>query len=171
VTPTIEVIQSFHNRDAFDCGVDDPNLFIKRQARQATERKRISTTYVASSLESPSQIIGYYTLVNYSVIVPPSLRVYKTYPHPLLAIKLARLAIDQKWQSRGFGELLLVDAIRKTVEVSGMIANIGLFVDPSTSSIVEFYKGYGFAKVEPTDPEKLEMWLPFDSCRRLLGPI
>lgn len=168
MTPTIEVIQSSHDREVFDCGVEELNIFLKRQARQAAEKKRISTTYVACPSENPTQIIGYYTLVNYSITVPPSLRTYKNYPHPLPAIKLARLAVDQKWQKRRLGELLLVDAIKKTVEVSGMIANIGLFVDPSTPPIVEFYKGYGFATVEPNDREKLEMWLPIDACKKVV---
>lgn len=163
----IGVIQKHHEREHFDCGEAALNLFLKDQARQATER-RISTTYVACFAEEPAKVMAYHTLTHYNVAVPPPLRAYKGYRHPLPAIKLARLAVDLTCQKLRLGELLLIDAIKKTVEVGATVANIGLYVDPMTPAVVGFYEAYGFARVEPEDPEKLEMWLHIESCAQVV---
>ena len=95
----IEEITQQHNRKAFDCGVTELNQFLQRQARQKTA-KNISKTYVAVQGSALDVIIGYYTLTGYSVITPPAHRDYKKYPHPLSAVKLARLAVNQSQQKR-----------------------------------------------------------------------
>lgn len=166
----IEVIHKNHNRDNFDCGVTSLNTFIKTQARQATET-RLLTVYVACLPGAPSTVIGYHSINHYTIITPPPLRAYKGYPHPLAGVKLGRLAVDQTCQKRGFGELLLIDAITRTVSVAGTIGLIGLYVDPMNESVVEFYEKFGFARVDPNNPENLEMWLHIDACHQVAAEM
>ncbi|WP_036768007.1 GNAT family N-acetyltransferase [Photorhabdus australis] len=160
---TIEEITHQHNRKVFDCGVNELNKFLQQQARQKTV-KHISKTYVACWDSTPKTIIGYHTLTGYSVITPPAHKDYKKYPHPLNAVKLARLAVDHSCQGKRLGEKLLVDAIYRTVLVAQQISAIGLFVDPMTPEVISFYRQYDFLPTEPNDPSCLEMWLPIKTC-------
>jgi predicted GNAT family N-acyltransferase len=160
----IEVISKAHNRKDFDCGVAELNQFLQHQARQKSD-KHIAKTYIVRRESSPTDILGYYTLTGYSVITPPDHKDYKLYPHPLSAVKLARLAVDQTQKKQGLGELLVIDAIHRTVMVAEQISTIGLFVDPMTPAVVPFYRQYGFILV---NPQRLEMWLPIKTCQDLL---
>ena len=166
----IEEIASQHNRKAFDCGVTKLNQFLQQQARQKTV-KHVSKTYVACRDSAPSVIIGYHTLTGYSVITPPASRDYKKYPHPLNAVKLARLAVDRSHQGQRLGEQLLIDAIHRTVLVAQQISAIGLFVDPMAAEVVPFYQQYGFLPADPDDHSRLEMWLPVKTCTEIANTI
>ncbi|MGV7961205.1 N-acetyltransferase [Photorhabdus tasmaniensis] len=160
---TIEEITHQHNRKVFDCGINELNQFLQQQARQKTVKHR-AKTYVACRSSALTTIIGYHTLTGYSVTVPPACREYKNYPHPLNAVKLARLAVDCSHQGQRLGEKLLVDAIYRTVLVAQQISAIGLFVDPMTPEVIPFYQQYEFLSAEPSDPSRLEMWLPIKTC-------
>lgn len=159
----IEEITRQHHRKAFDCGIAELDQFLQQQARQKTA-KHISKTYVICRDSTPAAIMGYYTLTGYSVTTPPSHREYKKYPHPLNAVKLARLAVDRLQQRQRLGEQLLIDAIHRTVLVAQQISAIGLFVDPMTPQVVPFYQQYGFLPADPGDHSRLEMWLPIKTC-------
>ncbi|MEE9425094.1 MAG: GNAT family N-acetyltransferase [Methylococcales bacterium] len=163
----IEEISQQHNRKLLDCGVTELNQFLQRQARQKTV-KHISKSYVASQNSTPTVIMGYYTLTGYSVTTPPSHRDYKKYPHPLSAVKLARLAVDRSQQRQRLGERLLIDAICRTVLVAQQISAIGLFVDPMTPQVIPFYQQYGFLPANPDDHSRLEMWLPIKTCIEIM---
>ena len=167
---SIEEITQQHNRKAFDCGVTKLNQFLQQQARQKTA-KHISKTYVACRDSAPAAIIGYHTLTGYSVTTPPSHRDYKKYPHPLSAVKLARLAVDRSQQGQRLGERLLIDAIYRTVLVAEQISAIGLFVDPMTPQVIPFYQQYDFLPANPDNPLRLEMWLPIKTCIEIAGTL
>ncbi|EHB3563550.1 GNAT family N-acetyltransferase [Salmonella enterica subsp. enterica serovar Oranienburg] len=166
----IEEVSKHHDRKAFDCGVNELNQFLQLQARQKAE-KNIAKTYVACWDSSPTKILGYYTLIGYSVITPPDYKQYRNYPHPLNAVKLARLAVSREHQGQRIGERLLIDAIYRTVLVSEQISAIGLFVDPTTSDVVQFYKQFGFLLADSGNPECLEMWLPIKTCSEVIDSI
>ncbi len=164
----IEEITQQYNRKAFDCGITDLNHFLQQQARQKTA-KHISKTYVARRAFAPETIIGYHTLTGYSVTTPPTHRYYKKYPHPLSAVKLARLAVARSQQGLGLGERLLVDAIYRTVLVAEQISAIGLFVDPMIPEVIPFYQQYGFLPADPNDHLRIEMWLPIKTCIKIVN--
>lgn len=166
----IEEITRQHDRKAFDCGVNELNQFLQQQARQKSARQ-ITKTYIACQELAPATIIGYYTLGGYSVTTPPAHRDYKNYPHPLNAVKLARLAVDSSFQRRRLGERLLIDAIYRTALVSQQISTIGLFVDPMTPEVVAFYRQYEFLPADPTNHLRLEMWLPIATCIEIANSL
>ncbi len=159
----IEELTRQHDRKSFDCGVIELNQFLHQQARQKNA-KNIAKTYVACDQSSPCVVMAYYTLTGYSISTPPAHREYKKYPHPLNAVKLARLAVDQSNQGKRLGERLLIDAIHRTVFVAEQISAIGLFVDPMTPQVVPFYQQYGFFPADPANPTRIEMWLPITTC-------
>ncbi len=166
MTIIIEEITRQHKRKSFDCGVTELNQFLQQQARQKTV-KHISKTYVACNDSDRVGIMGYYTLTGYSITTPLSHRNYKNYPHPLNAVKLARLAVDSSHQGKRLGERLLINAIYRTALVAQQISAIGLFVDPMTVQVIPFYQQYGFLSAEPDDHLRLEMWLPIKVCMEI----
>ncbi|GAA3941359.1 GNAT family N-acetyltransferase [Litoribacillus peritrichatus] len=159
----IDEVSKKHDRKQFDCGVEELNQFLQQQARQKTS-KHVSKTYVGCWDESPAVVAGYYTLTGYSVSPPPVHKDYHNYPHPLSAVKLARLAVDRDCQGARLGEKLLIDAIRRTVLAAEQISAIGLFVDPMTPDVVPFYEQYGFMVADPAEDDRLELWLPIGTC-------
>ncbi|GLQ31373.1 hypothetical protein [Litoribrevibacter albus] len=170
----ISEISKQHERKSFDCGVEELNQFLRQQARQKTS-KHVSKTYVAcwdnNPLENSNRVAAYYTLTGYAVSPPPAHKDYINYPHPLPAVKLARLAVDHSNQGLRLGEKLLIDAIRRTVLAAEQISAIGLFVDPMTPDIVPFYEQYGFIPADPTDDDRLEMWLPIGTCYEVVSHL
>jgi len=162
----IEEISRSHNRKAFDCGAPELNQFLQQQARQKN-KKQLSKTWVACCNSHSKTIAGYYTLTGYSVITPPEHKDYTRYPHPLNAVKLARLAVDVTSQKKRVGERLLIDAVCRTVLVSEQISAIGLFVDPMTPDVIPFYQQYGFLPVDSKNISGLEMWLPIKTCEEI----
>lgn len=50
-------------------------------------------------------------------------------PRRIPGVKLGRLAVDKKFQGKGLGELLLVDALTRAQRIYREAGGIGLFVD------------------------------------------
>ena len=66
---TIELLDpSKHIRERFDCGNDALNYYLKKVARQHSERG-VSRTFVLVDTDKPTIILGYYTLTICAVIM------------------------------------------------------------------------------------------------------
>ena len=161
----IEELTKFHNRKLFDCGNDDLNNYLKNIARQHIT-KGISKTFVLIDENDPTTIIAYMTLIACEVItkeMPDNWR--KKYPkHAIPAVKLARLAVLLKQQRKGYGELLLINAIKKTIDVSSNLGVVGLFVDAKSKEVKSYYEQFGFICL----PEKLNnLFLPLSTLIKL----
>ena len=66
---------------------------------------------------------------------------------------IARLAIDKSYEKQGYGEWLLIDALRKLLFASETVAFPLVIVDAKRGS-VEFYEKFGFIHFQDT-PNKL----------------
>jgi ribosomal protein S18 acetylase RimI-like enzyme len=155
-----QLLDSHHDRPAFDCGIESLTNYLHRSARQQMER-RTSIAYVLVPLQTPSRIAGYYTLSNTSVLLKdlPQALAKKLPRYPALpATLLGRLAVNTADQGQRLGERLLVDALARSAEVSAQIASIAVIVDALDDRAAKFYQRYGFQ--------------PFaDSPRRLFFPM
>ncbi len=79
--------------------------------------------------------------------------------------KLARLAVDRKYQGKGYGQLLMVEAMKKTLLVAENIGIIGFFVDAKHHAARTYYEQFGFISFRE---EPLEMFLPLATLRQVL---
>jgi len=87
----------------------------------------------------------------------------KKYPHHgLPAVRLARLAVSRKQQGKGYGELLLTEAIYRTSIIAEQAGVIGLFIDAKNDAARTFYEHYGFVAIP--DPS-LQLFLPIKTIR------
>jgi GNAT superfamily N-acetyltransferase len=66
---------------------------------------------------------------------------------------IARLAVDKRYSKQGFGEWLLIDALKKLLAASETVAFPIIIVDAKEGAI-EFYKKFGFTAFLDT-PNKL----------------
>jgi len=144
----IELLNSHHDRTRFECGVDSLNDYIKKQARQDMKR-RISRVFVATELDEPNIISGYYTLSSLSIELNklPTSFAHKLPKHPVPAALIGRLAVSQEKQRRGIGQILLVDAIKRTLSVSIEMAIYVLVVDAINNEAERFYEQFGFLRL------------------------
>jgi len=167
--PEIVSLSRNHDRSRFDCGVPALNAFLKATARQHGV-KGISRTFVLSEREKPATILGYFTLTLCEVRMADLPTKYvKKYPqHGLPAVRLARLAVSRKYQGKGYGGLLLADAIHRTVLIAEQAGVIGLFVDAKDECARLFYEHYGFVALPDHD---LQLFLPLETLRRVTGQI
>lgn len=141
---TIEPLGPGHDRSAFSCGEPALDAYLRRQASQDM-RRRVAQVFVALG-DEPGKIAGYYSLNAASFdkgeLPPETARRLPHYPVP--AAVLGRLAIDQGYQGRGLGELLLMDAIHRVVRASAAMAVYALIVDAKNETAQAFYERYGF---------------------------
>lgn len=159
----IEIISKSHNRAAFDCGDVELNNFLKRVARQHIT-KGISKTFVLVESAKPTEIIAYMTIVAcevYTEHIPDSWK--RKYPRKVPAAKLARLAVAKNNQRKGYGELLLIDTMKKTLNVAKNMGIVGLFVDAKHEQAKMYYSQFGFISM----PEQLDnLFLPLSALEK-----
>ncbi len=140
----IESLTKIHNRTEFDCGNQALNTFLQTTARQHND-KGLSKTFVLCRDNNQSYIIGYMTLVVCEVLADDIPHTWqKKYPRRIPAAKLAKLAISSDYQQQGYGEILLIDAIQKTLTASKSIGLSGLFVDAKDKQAKAYYQRFGF---------------------------
>jgi predicted N-acetyltransferase YhbS len=91
-------------------------------------------------------LVGYITLTT-DIIRKEEVRVegrisvpYKEYP----AIKIARLAVDKKYERRGVGRFLLLIAVGKAFDIANEVGCRFITVDSKPDSIGFYKKGGGF---------------------------
>ena len=156
----IEILSKIHNRTKFDCGDAELNYYLHKIARQHIT-KGISKTFVLVDIANPTRIIGYMSLVVCEIDTNNIPHNWKNkYPKKIPAAKLARLAVLEKEQRKGYGELLVIDAMEKTLNVSNSIGIAGLFVDAKHEQAKAYYKQFGFLSL----PKQLDnLFLPLPS--------
>jgi GNAT superfamily N-acetyltransferase len=144
----IELLDKNHNRDNFDCGKELLNNYLKTQARQDFKRK-LAICFVLCN--NKNNILGYYTLSNNSISLnsfPESIR--KKLPtsyHSIPTTLLGRLALDKNHQGVGIGKILLMDALKRSFDISQKIGSYAVVVDPIDEEAEKFYEKYDFIKL------------------------
>jgi GNAT superfamily N-acetyltransferase len=133
-----------HNRQDFDCGKPALNDWLCQVARQHQD-KGLSNTFVAILEDEPKRIYGYYALTLTEVDrhhLPAAYQ--KKLPKRIPGIRLGRLAVDQHYQGKRLGELLLVDVMVRVQRIHQEAGVVGLFVDALDEQAAAFYRHFGF---------------------------
>jgi len=143
-----------YNMANFSCGVVHLDDFLKTSLKKMQERSLLKGYVLLSDDETP-EIMGYYTLSGASFERGHlSNRMRKNIPYSNMpAVLLGRLAIDQRLQGKGFGELLIVDAIHKVRATAGQIGIYAMFVEANPGAL-SFYTRMGFIPSSKGDDNK-----------------
>lgn len=160
-----ENLNSTHRKKEFSCGKDMLDDYLHKQANQDIKRK-LSACFVLNDKET-DLLKGYYTLANNSIfqeLIPNEFQKklpnsYKSIPTTLLG----RLAIDNRFQKQGIGKLLLVDALKRSYDISKSIDSFAVIVDPIDEDAERFYDKFGFIKL----PDSGKMFLPMNTIKTL----
>lgn len=154
-----------HIRPDFCCGKDSLDIYIRKQASQDIKR-RISTVFVL--IDAPElNVLAYYTLSTYTIDITVLDEAFaKHLPrYPLLpATLLGRLAVDNRQKGKGFGELMLLDGLKKAINASTQVASLAVIAEALDEVAVKFYLKYGFRQFRQ-DP--LKLYLPMKSVEEL----
>jgi GNAT superfamily N-acetyltransferase len=143
-----------HNRAEFKCKIQ-PSLenYFKTLATQDSKAD-LARCYVASDSALVPLLIGYYTLSSYSLSrkdIPEKSNVkYQPYLNAPVTL-LGRLAIDDRHQRKGYGQILLVDALTRSYVASRTIGSIGVLVESIDSLAKSFYLKFGFHEIQDTN--------------------
>lgn len=162
--PSIVPLAPEHRRAEFESGVEALDRYIRTQAGQDL-RKHSAAVFVLVEGNS-TEILGYYTLSATSVELSdlPEATARKLPKYPTLpAILLGRLAVDLGFRGRGFGELLLLDALRRCLRVTD-IAWTSVIVDAKDESALAFYERYRFI---PFSNRTRRLFLPYGTIASL----
>ncbi len=87
--------------------------------------------------------------------------------YPLPNLRLARLAVDERFQGCGIGRLLLRAMLELALEMRGRVGCIGVVVDAKAEAVT-FYSSLGFKPIDLISgalgdrPEPIAMFLPVD---------
>jgi ribosomal protein S18 acetylase RimI-like enzyme len=153
-----------HDRDSFCCGEEALDRYFKTQATQDI-RRRIANCFVA--VEAATGIVAaYYTIAAASIplvdLTPEEAKRLPRYS-TLPAVRIGRLAVDQKFQGRGLGGALLIDAARRSSQSPPAV--YALLVEAKNDGAVAFYQRFGF-RTFASQPRTL--FLPMSTAEKVL---
>ena len=159
-----------HNRAAFSCEHESLNAYLKERANQEV-KKQVAAVYVLTP--DGKTVAGYYTLSQYSIEpgdLPPDLIQKLRLPKydRLPASLLGRLARAKEFKGQGIGELLLMDALKRALQLSLHIASVAVVVDAIDENARQFYQRYGFINV-PDRPHSL--FIPMQTIAQLFPEV
>lgn len=157
---------ALHNRKAFDCGVEELNIFLMQHANQ-NQTKNISKTYVAVvavSAHDRKKIYGYYTLsAGHIQCDQLPVNIKSKLPKYLIPIgRIGRLAVDKEYKGQGIGGFLLHDALTNVLNIADKIGVFAVVVDAKNEAAKSFYEKYGFIKLQESE---LTLFLPIDTIK------
>ncbi|MFC0184411.1 hypothetical protein ACFFJX_18530 [Pseudarcicella hirudinis] len=78
-------------------------------------------------------------------------------------ILLGRLAIDESIKGNGWGEIILLDALNRSLSISESLGTVAVVVDPIDEKARAFYDKYGFVLL----PDSGKMFLPVKTIKNL----
>lgn len=140
-----------HQTDAFACGTESLDIWLKRRALK-NQMQGASRTYVVCD---GHQVVAYYALASGVVACHEATgRLRRNMPDPIPVVMLGRLAVDLNMHGQGFGRALVRDAGMRVQQAADIIGIRGMTVQALTNEAKVFYEHLGF---EPSglDPRLL----------------
>jgi GNAT superfamily N-acetyltransferase len=151
-------------RSQFDCGDIELDRFFQRYAGQNQFRHHIGSTYVAVL---DGNIAGFVTVspgeLTADTVAAALKKKLPAYPIPVL--RIARLAVDTRFQGRGIGRFMLRAMFELALELRDRVGCAGVVVDAKADA-ASFYQRLGFMPLSAgrgtlaVRPEPLPMFLP-----------
>jgi len=162
----IDPLGDQHNRKLFSCGVEPLDRYLHNQAGQDI-RKHVAAVFVLTP--DGETVAGFYTLsahvVNLGDLPETTARKLPRYPN-LPATLLGRLAVSIQFRGQGIGQLLLLDALRRTLATSAEVASVAVVVDAKNEASRSFFLHHDFVPL-PSNPNRL--FYPVASIKKLFG--
>ena len=161
---TIRRLVKIHDRSAFDCGQPTLNEWLKDRAGQF-DRRDLSRTFVATRPDN-AIVFGYYAISTHRVLYDaiPTVEAKELPRIDVPVVLIGRLAVDQGAQGQGLGALLLVDALRRSQQISEQVGIRAVEVDALNDAAKSFSQKFGF---RPLLDDPRHLFLPMHEIRKL----
>lgn len=140
---SLEPVSKALQKQPFDCGNPILNDYFRLYAFK-NDQLSIGKTFVA--LNDLDTVTGYMTLANAQIevdLLPETLKA-KLPRYPIPAFRIAKLAVDLRYQGSGVGSWLLRSALEKALSVSASVGIYAVIVDAIDEKAKSFYVKYGF---------------------------
>ena len=140
------------DRESFDCGRDSLNQWFRRHAWRNQQTGASRTNVVCDPVTRA--IVGYVSLCTGQIgraFLPKSAQ--RNMPDPLPVILVGQLAIDQRYQGRGYARSLLWFALMTALRLSKDVGCFGVLTHPLDDGLRQFYRRFGFEDL-PGDPQR-----------------
>lgn len=163
-TWVIRRLDKTHDRSGFQSGQPILDDWLKDRAGQF-ERRDLSRTFVATRPDQPL-VLGYYAISTHRVI-------FDSLPQPdakglprldIPVVLIGRLAVDQRVQGQGLGAFLLIDALRRSLQLSEQVGIRAVEVDALDDNARSFYLKFGFRSLLD---DTRHLFLPISEIRNL----
>ena len=137
-------IDKKYDREAFDCGEEALNEFLRRYARKSHELGG-AKTFLAIDDGDDKTILGFYSLAPASVEYARTPEIIRRglARHDVPGFRLARLAVDRRVQGEGLGGQLLLAAGRRCLLASAEVGGVALVIDAKNERVAGWYARYG----------------------------
>ncbi len=152
---------------SFSCGEEewqaDLRDFLRDDAVEQS-RGRFSLTFV---FYTPArEPVGYVTLAA-AQVERKHTQLKRSAPYPMIpAVLIGRLAIDSRFQSSGYGALIMARVREWTTELNVGCRVLALQVDVRNRGAVRFYEREGFS-IAPIEVHRNMQWMFFDLQARV----
>jgi GNAT superfamily N-acetyltransferase len=155
-----EPISKTHDRDAFDCGDDALNDFLRRHARKSHELGG-AKTFLAIDDADDKTILGFYSLSPASIEYDRTPEIIRRglARHAVPSFRLGRLAVSRPMQGQGLGGQLLMAAGRRCLMAAAEVGGVAIVIDAKNEQVAHWYVSYG-AVALLDDPKTLLLPLP-----------
>jgi ribosomal protein S18 acetylase RimI-like enzyme len=162
----IERLDRTHIRDQFDCGKPALDDFLRTLVSQY-EKRNLGRTYVTVRAALP-RVLGYYTIASGAVTfeILPAKSAKRLPRHPVPVVLIARLAVDRSAQRQRLGEMLLLDALARSLELSEKLGIHSVVVDAIDQEAKAFYRKYQFISLLDSE---FHLYLPVSTIQEALG--
>lgn len=168
-----ELNKSKHDRNAFDCGEQALNVFIKTQAAKHMQAGISRTMVLPSEQPLPNQkfaICAFYSVAPSSISreTLPVQMAQKLPKYPVPVFLIAQLAVHKAYHGSGLGKVSLVCALKYLWEVNLYMRAYAVIVDCLTDSAQSFYSKFGF-DVLCEHNGRVRMFLPMKTIEQLFS--
>ena len=163
-TWVIRRLDKTHDRSGFQSGQPILDDCLKDRAGQF-ERRDLSRTFGATRPAEPL-VLGYYAISTHRVI-------FDALPEPdakglprldIPVVLIGRLAVDQSVQNQGLGAFLLIDALRRSLQISEPMGIHSVHADALDDNFRSFPLKFGFRSLRDNARYLL---LPMHEIRKL----
>lgn len=143
---SIRLLRKEDDRTRFCSGNIELDRFFQRYAAQNQFRHYIGATYVA---EIDGEVTGFITVSSGEItaqrLTAATKKRLPAYPLPML--RISRLAVDERYQGLGLGQILLRTALQLAVDMRDRMGCTGVVVDAKPEA-VQYYESLGFIQLE-----------------------
>ena len=161
--------KALHDRSAFSCGFKPIDNFLKSSLSEQIKNGFVQA-WIATE-EGQADVLGFYTLGAMAVragLGPKKWDQGRAGIPDIPVIYIRSIAVHKDLQGQGYGTALVVDAMRRSLEVSEKMGTAAIVLDVLEDDHIErrwkFYEELGFLSLsDPDNPHRV--YIPMADVR------